>query len=376
MAKVFKRKWKKKNGEGSTWAFTYNDTFGKRKIESGFETKVEAEKALAKKLQEVENGIYVDKSKSLTFKQLSDKYMKYYAELHLKETTLSCYQNCLNHLLPVIGDMKILEITPNTMNEYIRLKQKTTKLSNTSINKHLVLAKSILTHAIDNGLLAKNPLDRVKKLKEEVKEQQCLTQKEVYKVLEVAQKYYPDFYPLLITAIFTGARQGELFSLTWDKINFVEGYMKIDKRVHDKTISTPKTRSSIRKINLPDEVIKVLKEWRLRCPHSDMNLVFPNEKGNFLNRQNLRKRQLNPTLRRAGVSEIRFHDLRHTFASLLLANNAHPKYVQDQMGHSSIKITMDTYSHLLPEAHKKGVDTLNKILNVPKQEEQEQRFGT
>lgn len=84
MAKVFKRKWKKKNGEGTTWAFTYNDTFGKRKIESGFETKVEAEKALSKKLQEIENGYYVDSNKSLTFTQLADKFLKYYAELHLK----------------------------------------------------------------------------------------------------------------------------------------------------------------------------------------------------------------------------------------------------------------------------------------------------
>ena len=193
---------------------------------------------------------------------------------------------------------------------------------------------------------------------------------------EVESKHYPDFYPLLITAIFTGARQGELFSLTWDKINFVEGYMKIDRRVHNKTVSTPKTRSSNRKINLPDEVIRVLKEWRLRCPHSEMNLVFPNENGGFLDRHNVRKRNLNPILRRAGVNEIRFHDLRHTFASLLLANDAHPKYVQDQMGHASIKITMDTYSHLLPEAHKKGGETLNKILARPKQEEKELRFGT
>ena len=376
MATVKCRSWKTKKGISKSWYIDYKDTFGKRVIESGFKTKVEAEKTLAKRLQEIENGYYVDSNKSLTFAQLADKFLKYYAELHLKETTLSCYQCCLKHLLPIIGDMKVLEITPNTMNEYIRLKQSTTKLSNASINKHLVLAKQILNHAIDNGLLARNPLDRLKKLKEEQIEQQCLTQKEVYAVLEVAKKHYPDFYPLLITAIFTGARQGELFALTWDKINFVEVYMKIDKRVHNKTISTPKTRSSNRKINLPDEVIRVLKEWRLRCPHSEMNLVFPNENGGFLDRHNVRKRNLNPVLRRAGVNEIRFHDLRHTFASLLLANDAHPKYVQDQMGHASIKITMDTYSHLLPEAHKKGVETLNKILAVPKQEEKKLRFGT
>ena len=74
MAKVFKRKWKNKNGEGSTWAFTYSDTFGKRKIESGFETKIEAEKALSKKLQEIENGFYVDSNKSLNFSFLWGHY--------------------------------------------------------------------------------------------------------------------------------------------------------------------------------------------------------------------------------------------------------------------------------------------------------------
>ena len=260
MAKVNYREWETKTGKSKSWYFSYNDTFGKRRFECGFRTKVEAERALSKKLQEVENGIYVDRNETLTFNQLAEKYMKYYAELHLKETTYSCYECCLKHLLPFIGDLKINKITPNTMNEYIRIKQKTTKLSNCSINKHLTLAKSILNYAIDNGFLSKNSLDRIKKLKEEKKEQKCLSQKEVFAVLETAKKDFPNFYPLLITAIFTGARQGKLFSLTWDKVNFVEGYIKIDKRVHDTTIATPKTESSIRKINLPNEVIKVLRE--------------------------------------------------------------------------------------------------------------------
>lgn len=92
MAKIFKRKWKNSKGEQTGWAYTYSDTFGKRKIESGFDTKVEAEKALAKKLQEIENGIYTaDINKTLTFRVLADKYLKYYAELHLKETTHSLY---------------------------------------------------------------------------------------------------------------------------------------------------------------------------------------------------------------------------------------------------------------------------------------------
>ena len=376
MAKVFKRKWKNQRGEQTTWAFSYNDTFGKRKIESGFNTKVEAEKALSKKLQEIENGIYVEENKNITFEQMAEKHMRLYVSQYLKKTTFNCYSDSLKHLLPIIGKMKLGIITPNTMFEYISLKKRETKLSNTTINKHLTLTKSILSHAVKQRLLTHNPLDDFKKLPENKTEQICLTEKEVFAVLDVAKKYYPDFYPLLLTAIFTGARQGELLSLTWDHINFVEGYIKIDKRVYDGEVSTPKTEHSNRKINLPNEVIRVLKEWRLACPHSDLNLVFPNQKGNYQNKNNLVKRKFKPVLRRAGVTEIRFHDLRHTFASILLTNDAHIKYVQNQMGHSSIKVTMDTYSHLLPEAHKKGVDTLNKVLELPKQEEKDHKFGT
>lgn len=144
--------------------------------------------------------------------------------------------------------------------------------------------------------------------------------------------------------------------------------------MYDTTIATPKTESSIRKINLPNEVIKVLREWRLRCPHSELNLVFPNESGNFLNRQNLRKRQLIPLLRKTGVTDITFHGLRHTFATMLLTNDVNPKYIQNQLGHASIKITMDTYSHVLPEIHQKGIEAVNRIIEQPKTDNR--RFGT
>lgn len=375
MATVYKRRWKNSKGQQSCWSFYYYDTFGERKSGGSFKIKVEAERAMIKILQEIENGSYLEVNKTLTFQQLTDKFLKYHVEIHLKESTYDTYMGFLRvHILPVLGKMKIIEITPNTINEYIRLKQKETKLSNCSINKHTVLIKGILNHAVDNGLIIKNPADKVKKLKEEKTEQGCLTQKEIFVVLEAAKKHYPDFYPLLFTAIFTGMRQGEILALAWDRINFVEGYIKVDRSVYKNKFCTPKTATSNRKINIPTELIKVLKEWRLRCPHSDLNLVFPNESGNFMDSHNLKKRKFKTVLRRAGVTEVRFHDLRHTFASVLLANDAHPKYVQHQLGHSSIKITMDIYSHLMPEAHQKGVDTLNKILESP--QEEVKHFGT
>lgn len=122
---------------------------------------------------------------------------------------------------------------------------------------------------------------------------------------------------------------------------------------------------------------QVCEEWRLACPHSELNLVFPNSNGNYQSADNLAKRRFLPALNRAGIDKIRFHDLRHTYASLLLANGAPMKYVQHQLGHSSITMTMDLYTHLLLEVNDKCVNLLNNIVNTTVEtQEKIVRFGT
>lgn len=122
---------------------------------------------------------------------------------------------------------------------------------------------------------------------------------------------------------------------------------------------------------------QICEEWRLACPHSELNLVFPNSNGNYQSADNLAKRRFLPALNRAGIDKIRFHDLRHTYASLLLANGAPMKYVQHQLGHSSITMTMDLYTHLLPEVNDKCVNLLNSIVNQTiESQENVKIFGT
>ena len=140
-------------------------------------------------------------------------------------------------------------------------------------------------------------------------------------------------------------------------------------------LGTPKT-GKIRVIDMSNELAKVLKEWRLACSHSELNLVFPNSNGNYQSADNLAKRRFLPALNRAGIDKIRFHDLRHTYASLLLANGAPMKYVQHQLGHSSITMTMDLYTHLLPEVNDKCVNLLNSIVNQTIEQQEVRRFGT
>ncbi|HUU81277.1 MAG TPA: site-specific integrase, partial [Acidobacteriota bacterium] len=114
--------------------------------------------------------------------------------------------------------------------------------------------------------------------------------------------------------------------------------------------------------DLGPSVIAELKKWKLACPLTELNLVFPNEVGKPIDANGLFKREFKAALRRAGLRDIRFHDLRHTYASLLIDQGEHPKYIQEQMGHSSINVTMDTYGHLMKSVNREASNKLDKAV--------------
>ena len=299
-----------------------------------------------------------------------------HVEVNCKPSTRDGYEGYLkNHLNPFFGDMKLVDITPIMVKEFIKQKLETGRV-NSTVNKYTKLMSEIYSFMIDNDVVNKNPLARIKSLKETKNDKiRALSTEEVQTLLSKTKQVYPDFYPLLFTALFTGMRQGELLGLTWSSINWIKGKIKIDKNYTHGRIGTPKT-NKIRYVDMSNELAKVLKEWHLACPHSDLDLVFPNSEGLHFDANNMLKRRFKPALKRAGIDEIRFHDLRHTYASLLLANGAQMKYVQSQLGHASITMTMDLYTHLLPEVNDKCVNLLNNIVNTTVEaQEKIVRFG-
>jgi integrase len=126
--------------------------------------------------------------------------------------------------------------------------------------------------------------------------------------------------------------------------------------------SEVKTKASRRRVDLPGELVSELRRWRLQCPAGTHDLVFPNGAANPENHANLLNRGFYPALRRAGLRKIRFHDPRHTRASLLIANGEHPKRIQALMGHSSINVTMDVYGHLMPGGGDEVADRLGALV--------------
>ena len=170
-----------------------------------------------------------------------------------------------------------------------------------------------------------------------------LDARQAKKLLDTAKDTQPGFYALYVLAVTTGMRNGEILGLQWRDIDLDAGTLKVRRTVFNGVISTPKTARSKRGIRLPKMAVDALRQH----PRSS-EWVFSSKNGTSLSVHNLHNRSWKPLLRDAGLPDIRFHDLRHTCATLLLSKGVHPKLVQELLGHSSIEITLDTYSHVLP----------------------------
>jgi integrase len=159
-------------------------------------------------------------------------------------------------------------------------------------------------------------------------------------------------------------RRGELLALRWGDVDWFSRRIWVRRNVtaHGQ-FQEPKTRGSVRAIAMPATLATVLREHQLASPFSnEEDLIFASEKGTPLDGHNFVRRVFAPALRRARLPKIRFHDLRHTFASLLIAQGEHPKLISEQLGHASVQITLDRYGHLLPASYDSAGERLDAAL--------------
>jgi integrase len=193
-----------------------------------------------------------------------------------------------------------------------------------------------------------------------------------YLFLEVARN--DGWGALYALAIQTGMRRGELFGLRWDDVNLDNGWLHVRQALaHDgKSFSLPKTAKGRRRIRLTPEAIESLKRHRIAQHQErlkqgslwrDHGLVFCSSVGTPMGPDNFVKRQYKPLLRRAELPYIRFHDLRHTFASLLMPNVQNPQIVQEMLGHSRISTTLDVYSHLSQDVQEEAAGRLGALFS-------------
>ena len=344
-----------------------------------FTSKTLAKKDEQRVLAEIESGSFFKQNKNITFEDASKLYISNVVDIQCKDSSKQGYIGYLkNHIIPYFGEKLVHNITKLDCDNFIKyLKNKNklkverrvkaitistskTKLSNETIRHIHILCNAIFQYMVDSDILRKNPMSKVKKVPLERKEANFLNVEDCNKLLAIAEAKYPQYYLLLLVTIITGMRQGEALALTWDDIDFKNEIISVNKTYSKNKITTPKTKNSIRNIKIPKQLCLLLKKHYLSLKHKQLNLVFPNTKGNYINCRNLVNRFLKPCLAEANIKEIKWHELRHSCITALVENGVSIKYIQKQVGHSSENTTLRIYTHVTEEMEKRAVNVLSE----------------
>jgi integrase len=226
------------------------------------------------------------------------------------------------------------------------------------------------------SLIPRNPADDVKAPTPTPKEMHPLSAEEARRLLDAARD--DRFEAFYVLAVHTGMRRGELLGLKWDDVDLENATVRVRRtltRIDNGcrlALGPPKNKKSRRTVRLTERAVEALRSHlerqlaeieALGDLYKDQGLVFTTEAGTLINPSNLRQRSLAPLLKRAGLPQITFHDLRHTCASLLFQKNVHPKFVQELLGHASVSITLEIYSHMLPGMGGEAADAMEDVLS-------------
>lgn len=377
---VRKRSWRTGSGDERTaWIVDYVDTRGKRRRKT-FKLKKEADAFAATAAVEVREGVHIADSESATVAQAGDFWIASCEANGLERTTIDQYRQHLRlHIRPFIGETKLSKLNVPAVKAFQDQLRENGR-SAAMVKRATVSLGSILSDAQERGLATRNPVREMSQRRQgasgrtERRSRARLrygvdipTQEEVRALLTACEGRYR---PLLITAVFTGMRSSELRGLPWSDVDLDRGRVEVSQRADRfNKIGMPKTDAGQRTIPLTPLVVNTLREWKLACPVGDLDLVFPNSAGNVEYHANIVNRGLKPTLISAGVTVEEnlpdgqvikaakytgLHALRHWYASWCINSKANgglelsPKAVQERMGHGSIQVTYDTYSHLFP----------------------------
>ena len=353
------------------------------------------------------------------FADYADNWIETYVKSHCKHSTIRGYKLVLEtHLKPAFSGKRLDEITRQDITDLINKKLASESardklMSRGTVRNILAPLRGMLNQAVDAGILASNPANRIGRYMKEKKAVQSnrlkmdpLSREEVVTLLDTAGHFGYDTYALFMCALRTGMRLGELFGLQWPDLDFNSRFVQVQRNWVRNRLETPKN-NQLRRIDMSKKLSETLQELRRRrkvlfftvrveaeqlcnageseekirsrlglkhgCPPELIGTiirtkgeempawVFINEEGQPLDQNNWRRRVFEKVLEKAELRRITPHDMRHTFASLLLQQGESPQYVKQQMGHHSIQITVDIYGHLIPGSNRQAVDRLDDM---------------
>lgn len=360
------------------WQVDYKDQSGKRRARQ-FKTKKEAVDYEITAGGEIRAGTHVADSASVTIQQAGELWLAKSEGEQLEPSTVRQYRQHLRlHIVPFIGEMKLSRLSVPAVEAFRDdlLKNRSKALT----RKVLTSLKSTLKEAQRRGLVNRNAADQtqVRMSSRHKSKVQIPAKDEIRAILLKSAELWPftkventrrgerrivavPWRPLIVVAVFTGLRCSELRGLTWENVALSDGLIRVRQRADFRGVmGLPKSEAGNRDVPLPPMVINTLKAWKLACPKTAGNLVFPGRTGEIPSTANIHRQVWRPLLRALELVDYEkdcdgnstetprytFHHLRHAAASLLIEQNWSPKKVQAIMGHSSIQMTFDLYGHL------------------------------
>jgi integrase len=270
----------------------------------------------------------------------------------------------VNHLTPRIGRLRLASIAPVNVEQLYREMERD---GVSPRNRQLagVVLSNALTYAVRLKLVPHNAAREIRKPRSQRKELRTWTAADAAAFLKATE--FDRLHALYVLALATGMRQGELFALEWTDVDFEAGYLTVRRSLEDLggtlRVKEPKTGKG-RRVDLPAFALDALHAHRkaMLAEGHRTAVVFVDADGGYLRRPNVLRRSFGPAMAKAEVPTIRFHDLRHTAATLLLAAGENVKVVSERLGHATTKITLDVYAHVLPTMQKSAADTMQKLL--------------
>lgn len=349
------------------WRARYREHPGGPQRARHFDRKIDAERFLANVQSRLLDGSYIDPS-------AGQQTLRAYAaawqagQVYRPTTVVQVDAHLRNHVLPHFGDRPVASIRPSEVQAWVKGRAEVLAPSTVEVVYRIFAA--ILNAAVDDRLIARNPCAGVRL----PRQANCQVEPPTVEQVETLIAAMPDRYrSLVVLAAGTGLRQGECFGLSLDRVDFLRRTIRVDRQLvlagkGQPEFGPPKTEASVRTVPLPDVVGTSLAAHLERYPDAGDGLIFTNEGGSSI-RRNRFGELWRTTVEQTGLSGLRFHDLRHFYASLLIRHGESVKVVQARLGHASASETLDTYSHLWPDNEERTRAAVDEVLGAPRPDE-------
>jgi len=330
---------------GGSWAIDYRDSKGKRiqRVIRGATSQEEAllvlQNAVRKDFFQA-NGIKEER-KPITFEELADMYLENYAKVNKRSWRGDQYR-IEAHMKPYFGGLELLDVTPLLIEKY-RAERLETGVTKSTVNREITIMKKMFNKAIDWNLTDKNPTLKVKLFSEkDTQKERILSEAEEARLLAECPDY---LIPILTTALQTGMRRGEILNLRWKQVDLNRRHIKVEQTKNGKNRIIPINDVLYRELLI---VKKLNGKGEYVFPNSETGRPFTEVKKSFKS-----------ACKRAGIHDLRFHDLRHTFATRLVMSGVDLITIRDLLGHFSIRVTQ-RYTHSNENQKRKAVELLTK----------------